>query len=76
MKKGLCVICIAMTMIGCVNKEIVVNGKTVSQRENEQKKYEKDKNKKINVLDSRIQKFDVNSAKNLEGMGTTITVPK
>jgi len=55
MKKGLCVICIAMTMIGCVNKEIVVNGKTVSQRENEQKKYEKYKNKKIIEIKNNIK---------------------
>jgi len=75
--KKLCIVAISIVMIGCTNKEIKVDGsKTVSQFEDEQKKYERNKNKRTNALDNRIKKFDKDSAKNLESMGTTPTIPK
>lgn len=76
MKSKICIMIISIVMVGCTNKEVKVSGsKTVSDLENEQKKYEEVKNRKTSNLKQRIINFDEGSAKNLENMGTTVTVP-
>lgn len=73
----LVLIFLAIIMMACTNKEIKIDGnKSVSNFENEQKKYEEDTKKNIHNLNQRIRNFDVGSAENLRNMGTTVTVPK
>ena len=62
-----------MIITGCAQRAVVSlgNGKTLSQEERAQMKWKKESTKKLDNLDHKIHKFDSESKRDLQRMGTT-----
>ena len=70
-EKSLSLLVLLIVILGCSNKEVILNGgTTLSKEESKQEQYVKEKNERLNKLDIKIKKYDRDSRRDLKSMGT------